>query len=248
MVTAAAAGAAAWAGGAELATPARAVAAILVGILPLLLAAQSRIDPDAIEHAPVEAVYFSSMLLIWAMGALALWAGTASGFSRAAMALRPVDPAIAAAWVGGVTLIAIAIALVARRLGMRESRALEWLLPQTTRERAVFVLLSISAGVGEEMAYRAFLIPALERASGSLALAVLLSSAAFGMVHGYQQAAGAVRATLLGVVLAIPMVVTGSVIPSMLAHALYDVLAGLFLADWLMPGRTRPRRRGPREH
>ena len=248
IVIAAAASVAAWVGASELATPARVVTVVLVGALPLLLAAQGAIDPAALRETPVEAAYLSSMLLIWSIGAAAAWAGNASGFGAAEMGLVPIDPGIAAVWIGALTLAAIAIAVAVRRLGWRESEMLEWLLPETMRERALFVVLSISAGIGEELAYRAFLIPALTRASGSVALAVVVSSVAFGMVHGYQQTSGAVRASLLGALLAVPMLVTGSVVPSMIAHALYDVIAGLLLTDWLIPGRSRPRRSTGREH
>lgn len=248
IVVAAAAGAAAWVGASELPTPARAVTVVLVGVLPLLLAAQSAIDPAALRATPVEAAYFSSMLLIWAIGAAAAWAGHASGFTMREMGLVPVDPVTGALWVGVLTVAAIVIAVAVRKLGWRESGMLEWLLPESARERALFVVLSVSAGIGEELAYRAFLIPALARASGSTALAVVVSSVAFGMVHGYQQTSGAVRASLLGALLAVPMLVTGSVLPSMAAHALYDVVAGVLLTDWLIPGRERPRRSTGREH
>lgn len=248
IVVAAAASAAAWLGASELAAPARAATVVLVGVLPLLLAAQAGIDPSALREAPVEAAYFSSMVLIWIIGAAAAWAGIASGFSTSEMSLVPLGFVQAAVWIGAATLAAFAIALIGRRLGWRESEMLEWLLPESLRERALFVVLSISAGIGEELAYRAFLIPALVRASGSVALAVVVSSVAFGMMHGYQQSSGAVRASLLGALLAVPMLVTGSVIPSMATHALYDILAGLVLTDWLVPGRARPRRSDRLEH
>ena len=248
IVIAAAGGVAAWLGASELPTPARMATVLLVGVLPLLLAAQGAIDARALRETPVEAAYVSSMVLIWAIGAAAAWAGAESGFTPAEMGLVSVDAASGVLWVGAMTVAAIGIAWIGTRFGWRESETLEWLLPESARERALFVALSISAGIGEELAYRAFLIPALERASGSLALAVVVSSIAFGMMHGYQQASGAIRASLLGALLAVPVLVTGSVLPSMAAHALYDIVAGLLITDWLVPGRARPRRPDGRQH
>ena len=150
------------------------------------------------------------------------------------------------AWTGGITLAAIILVAGFRALGWHESHVVAWLLPKSTSERIVFVALSICAGLGEEMAFRAFLIPALDVATGSTALAVVVSSAAFGMMHGYQRASGAVRAGALGALLAVPFLVTGSIHPSMAAHAAYDVIAGLLLGDWLVraPGPNE-RNSGP---
>ena len=242
------ASAAAWTGAAELETPARLLTAILVGALPMLLAAQGVLDPDLLKNTPVETAYVSSMMLIWTIGGAAFWAGTASGFTPADMGLGRTGATTVALWTGIATVAAVAVGLLGRLAGWRESDILEWMLPESARERALFVLLSISAGIGEEIAYRGFLIPALERASGSVVLAVAVSSIAFGMMHGYQQTVGAMRASLLGALLAVPFVVTGSVLPSMLAHAFYDVLAGVLLTDWFVPGRNRPRRPARRQH
>jgi len=243
------AAAAAWLGAAELAEPARVVTVVLVALLPALLLVQARVSAGQLgDDASVLPVYFSSMVLIWAIGALSLWAGWASGITPATMGLIVPDAVAAIAWIGVIVLAALGIALLGRRLGWRESPMLEWLLPVSGRERAVFVLLSISAGVGEEMAYRGFLIPALTEASGSRALAVVVSSLAFGMMHSYQQTTGALRATVLGALLAVPLLTTGSVVPSMAAHALFDVVAGLLLADWLAPGRASRSGRTPRKH
>ena len=123
---------------------------------------------------------------------------------------------------------------------------LERLLPRTHAQRAVFVLLSVSAGVGEELAFRGFLIPALETASGSTRLAVIVSSVAFGMLHSYQRSDGVIRASALGVVMAAPLLATGSLFPSMAAHALYDLVVGLLLADWLV-GRSGAATGGPKQ-
>jgi membrane protease YdiL (CAAX protease family) len=239
---------AAWFGAAELPDPARAVTVVLVAVLPAFLLVQGGIEQKQLRDARVEPVYISSMVLIWAIAALALWAARESDMSFARMGLILPDPITGVAWTGALVLGAIGVALLGRKLGWRESPMLEWLLPVTTRERALFVLLSVSAGVGEEMAYRAFLIPALAGASGSRALAVIVSSIAFGMMHGYQQATGALRASLLGVLLAVPFLITGSIVPSMAAHALFDIVAGLLLADWLLPERASRTHEMRRKH
>lgn len=230
-----AAGALVWLAAGELPPAARAFTALLVGVLPPLLLAQAQVPPSALHGRALVPVYLTSMVLIWGLGIAALAIGRASGFGPATLGLVRLDPDRMLAWTAATTLAAIALAALFRAFGHSEAALLRWLLPKTLAQRIVFAGLSISAGVGEELAFRAFLVPALERASGSIALAVVVSSVAFGMMHSYQRASGALRASVLGALLAMPLLVTGSVLPSMAAHAAYDLIAGLLLADWLIP-------------
>jgi membrane protease YdiL (CAAX protease family) len=124
-----------------------------------------------------------------------------------------------------------------RWLGIRESRILFQILPRTRREKAVFALLSMAAGIGEELAFRGFAVRALELVTGSLASGVLLSSAAFGLLHGYQGWIGIFRTGLMGLVLAVTFVLTGSLWPAILAHTALDLVSGLILGDTLLKER-----------
>ena len=116
----------------------------------------------------------------------------------------------------------------------REAPVLRELLPVSGPERSLFVALSATAGICEEIVFRGFLIHALTLATGSVTLALLLSSCVFGVVHAYQSPLGAVRAALLGALLALPLVFHGSIVPAILAHTLIDILSGLWLARWLL--------------
>ena len=242
------AGALVWIAAGELETPARVFTTLLVGLLPALLMLQARPPVDELRDRSVLPVYLSSIAFISALGIAALWVGRASGFTHADLGLVRTSPVTLVAWTGAMTLGAFTIVAAFRMYGVRESPLVEWLLPKRTHERIVFVLLSISAGAGEELAFRGFLVPALERATGSSLVAVVVSSAAFGMMHSYQQASGALRASALGALLALPVLVTGSIYPSMLAHAAYDIIAGLALADWLMRAPRRNAGDSARKH
>ncbi|HUF13342.1 MAG TPA: type II CAAX endopeptidase family protein [Longimicrobiales bacterium] len=234
----------AWLAAGELPTPARLVTVVLVAVLPALLLAQGTIRSDEIAGLPIVPAYLSSMIMIWGIGAAAVWAGLASGMPAARLGFVSIDAVDGLVWTGAITLVALAVLAAGRMLGRREAPLLERLLPRTAVERAVFVLLSLSAGAGEELAFRSFLIPALHAASGSRALAVVVSSLAFGMLHSYQGAVGVLRASVLGALLSAPLLATGSVYPSIAAHALYDLIAGLLLADWLLRRGDRADRDG----
>ena len=57
-------------------------------------------------------------------------------------------------------------------------------------------------------------------------LAVSLATLSFGLSHGYKSVVGMLRSSLVGLVLAVPMLVTGTVLPSIIAHAVMDLIAG----------------------
>jgi len=216
--------------------PGRIVTALLVVVLPVAFLGQARLG-DADVLPPRRAIYFSSAIGIWLLAVLAAAAGTFSGFSSSQMGLFLPGAATLAGWSVAGTLVALAALAVGRMLNVSENAVLRHVLPRTASEKRWFVMLSLSAGIGEELAYRAFLIPAIALVTGSLWVAAAIASLAFGAIHSYQGMTGALRAGALGFLLAVPFVITGSVVPSMVAHAAYDLIAGIFLADWLLRSR-----------
>lgn len=206
---------------------------LLVAVLPPIMIAQVPLAEAVPELLPRPAVYLSSALALWALTLLAALAVWASGFDARTLGLVVLPPGELAAWTLGITLTGLAVQVAGRVLRFRESPILLHLLPRTRKEKAAFGLLSLSAGIGEELVFRSFLIPTLTLASGSAGVALLVSSTLFGLLHAYQRVVGALRAAALGAVLGVPFLLCGSVLPSMLAHTALDLLAGLWLADWL---------------
>jgi membrane protease YdiL (CAAX protease family) len=64
-------------------------------------------------------------------------------------------------------------------------------------------------------------------ALGSPWPAMGLASVSFGISHGYQRLIGIVRATLLGTLLALPVVFTGSLFPAIVAHFWINAVIGI---------------------
>jgi membrane protease YdiL (CAAX protease family) len=213
--------------------------ALLMELLPILGLAQLPLVEDEGEF-PRLGVYLSSAAVILVLG----WAGLVIGsreLGREAMGLGTGEPVGILLWALVVTVaihLLQGVFFVGRRwLGIRESRILFQILPRTRREKAVFALLSMAAGIGEELAFRGFAVRALELVTGSLASGVLLSSAAFGLLHGYQGWIGIFRTGLMGLVLAVTFVLTGSLWPAILAHTALDLVSGLILGDTLLKER-----------
>ena len=102
---------------------------------------------------------------------------------------------------------------------------LEALLPHTPEEYRRFAVLGITAGVGEELFFRGFMIWYLS-AWMDVVPAAALSSAIFGIGHAYQGGKGVLQTFLLGAFLAGVYLVSGSIYPCMLIHALMDLHSG----------------------
>lgn len=218
----------------ELPWPALALLVVLLAVLPPLSVAQATAAPHAVMELRRLSVYLSSMAALWTLAAVTWLAAHTSGFSPAELGLVALPVSSLAGWTAGAFAAALAMAILARHAGVRESDVLVWLIPRSAEEKLVFVGLALTAGFTEEYIFRGFLIPALDVATGVPALAVVLAVGAFAVLHAYQGVGGIIRAALLGAVLAAPFLVTGSLIPSILAHFAYDIVAGLWLADRLI--------------
>lgn len=217
----------------ELHWAARAWLAVLMAPLPALMVLQAR-QLAAMEHLPRQAAYASSILSLWILAGLTAFASRLAGMQPAAMGLAPLDLPLFLAWTAGLTAAGVGVLFAFHRAGFRDAPIMEQLMPATRSERGWFVALSLTAGITEEFVFRGFLLLALHLATGSLPLAVVLGNAAFGVVHAYQTPTGAARAGLLGVLLTLPLIFEGTLLPAIAAHALIDILSGLWLARHLL--------------
>ncbi len=135
-----------------------------------------------------------------------------------------------------VAVAALAFVLFAQARAVRRSDAararvasrlagVEAMLPHDRAELSRFRALAITAGVCEETLYRGYL---LWYALHWLApvWAVVATSLVFGFGHLYQGPRGMLMTAAVGALLAMVYVVSGSLYPGMLAHALVDLHAG----------------------
>jgi uncharacterized protein len=222
-----------WFNAAELPVPARLWTAALLAVLPPLMVVQAA-QLREFDELPRTAAYTSSIISLWVLALVTAAVSRASGFGAADLGFVSLPLAVLSAWTAGLTAAGIAVLFGFRLLGFRESPLLRQLLPVTGQERWLFAGVSVTAGITEEIVFRGFLLYVLLLATASLPLALLLSACVFGVVHAYQQPAGALRAALLGALLALPLVLHGSIYPAILAHALIDLLSGLWLARYLL--------------
>lgn len=101
------------------------------------------------------------------------------------------------------------------------------ILPVTKNEMLVFTLiLSVSAGVCEELLFRAYLFTLIDSHIGMVA-AILLSSAVFGLWHIYLGWQEVIRTSIMGAVFCGVFIFTGNIILPILLHIFVDVYSGL---------------------
>lgn len=200
-----------------------------------------RTDPGARRS-----FYRRLLVLEWGLAVLALvvWLA-APGVDAAAVGLRwPQDtPGPLAA----VLIVVVLLFVVASTRQLRAGALLETarsarrpgegrhaeppghstlaLLPRTDRERRLFTVVGLTAGVCEEWLYRGFFLAVVAATVGGAPTAVLVAIAAvaFGLAHAYQGRAGIITTGVLGGVMAVLYLDTGSLLLPVLLHALIDL-------------------------
>ena len=101
-----------------------------------------------------------------------------------------------------------------------------FMIPRGRHERRYWIALSLTAGMCEELLYRAFLMWYVMSWLPGIA-AVPISAVVFGIPHFYLGWGGMVKATITGGVLAAIYLITGSLWIPMALHAVIDLGSGL---------------------
>lgn len=98
------------------------------------------------------------------------------------------------------------------------------LIPVTSRERFLWIVVAISAGICEEIVFRGWLLSTLH---GTLSLAgmplILAAAAIFGLAHAYQGITGVLLTALAGALFCGLYVATGSLLVPIVLHTLVDL-------------------------
>jgi membrane protease YdiL (CAAX protease family) len=84
-------------------------------------------------------------------------------------------------------------------LGSNTAKSVDSLLPQSLLEVLVWIGVSITAGICEELAFRGFLQRQFHALSGNIVVAVLAQGLVFGLFHAYQGWQNVMVISLLGI-------------------------------------------------
>ncbi len=180
-------------------------------------------------------LYFSTMAFQWLAAASILWRWQARGLHLASLGMALPAPQLSVLLAVGLSagLAAVQIRSFRRIAQLPPERQgfigelARRLMPHSRTEWLVFVPLTVSVALCEECLYRGFAFAALETASRSLFFAALGSSLLFAAAHLYQGPKGVAATFVVGLVFAGARVLARSLLPSVAAHFVADLLAGV---------------------
>jgi membrane protease YdiL (CAAX protease family) len=113
-------------------------------------------------------------------------------------------------------------------VGQSNAKSVDSLLPRTPVEILLWIGVSITAGVTEELVFRGYLQQQLRAISGSLTAAVIGQGLVFGLAHSYQGWKQVVVISALGVLYGLLAAWRKNLRANMITHAFGDVWE-----DWL---------------
>ncbi|MGV8851499.1 MAG: CPBP family intramembrane glutamic endopeptidase [Rhodoglobus sp.] len=97
------------------------------------------------------------------------------------------------------------------------------ILPRNRQELVLGGLLSINAGIVEELLFRLALPALLFATTGNAIVAIVGSLILFGAMHSYQGVAGIIMTTVIGAIFMGLYVLSGSILAAIIAHAVLDL-------------------------
>ena len=129
----------------------------------------------------------------------------------------------------GFWVVALALLWVFARLLRIDAQARnrQFMLPHGGAEIALWIALSVTAGICEETIFRGYLQRQFVAMTKSAPAGILLSAAAFGAAHAYQGFRLVILISLFGAMFGILAYWRGSVRPGMIVHAWQDSLSGV---------------------
>lgn len=187
--------------------------------------------------------YSLSIAYEWALVGLVLWGihlrkvplrqllGKQEAGARAWIA----DVAIALAyWVTALLVLGMAGAALTKVSGshidpQKIGDVTQKLAPITGIEMLLFLILSISAGICEELVFRGYLQQQFARMSHRIWVGIALSAVVFGCAHGYEGVAGVLLITVYGAMFGVLAHLRQRLRTGMIAHAWHDAISGVAL-------------------
>jgi len=108
---------------------------------------------------------------------------------------------------------------------------LERLAPSSPWQIIAWILLSLLAGICEEIVFRGYLQRQFEAwTHGRVIVAVLLTAICFGAAHAYQGPRGMFLIGVYGGLFSLLALVRGTLRPGMIAHGWHDMMTGIAIA------------------
>ena len=190
--------------------------------------------------------HLSTLRGLWVLG-LATLAVDGFGSRLGIRALHTLPaPASLLLWTAGVlaTCVVLSVIVVAIRdaLNQPPSEVAQLMLPQVPADWPLFTAVCLTAGLVEEFVCRGVCLGLLIQVLKSPVLALLIVNVSFAFGHLSQGRLAVLRSGTLGVVLTLPVLATGALLPSIAAHTATNLMTPLWSrsARAQAAGRTAP--------
>jgi membrane protease YdiL (CAAX protease family) len=182
-------------------------------------------------------IYAWNILALWSLAGACVWITQMNYLTLNDLGERPGN-AHRTLLISGI-LVAIIVLLIGAQKKQKKKASpqqlnnsldrVRRLLPKNRTERAVWIVVSLTAGVCEEVLYRGWLLSLFAATLGSVWLGLLISSILFGFAHAYQGRPAILGTGAIGAVFGFLFIFSGSLIPGQVLHAAMDLNNGLAL-------------------
>jgi membrane protease YdiL (CAAX protease family) len=218
---------------------------VLVIAILLLSAAGSNRQHLVITSRTRVLQYVLTLTWEWLLFAFCVWGARKSGTSLRDLVggrWREIEDALidvltaAGFWIAAMVVLALAARLLHLAGGNQLDdvrRQIGFLVPRGTRELALWFLLSVTAGICEEVVFRGYLQRQFAALSKNVWAGIVLSGLIFGSAHGYEGAGRMVLVGIYGMLFGLLAHFRRSLRPGMIAHAFHDGIMGLALRFFL---------------
>lgn len=182
----------------------------------------------AMASVPLSRRFYAMLLPQIILGALAIVTGLVEGVE-----LFPRRAPTLLSWLGALAFLGVTLVLVRphwRRSVEEDKPAWRLFAPTSRREKRMWIALSLSAGVGEELVWRGVLPALIGEALGSFAAGIALSVVSFALAHAIQGLRSVLAIAAIALAFHALVFVSGSLYVAMATHFAYDVAAGFTYA------------------
>ncbi|HYL96963.1 MAG TPA: CPBP family intramembrane glutamic endopeptidase [Terriglobales bacterium] len=200
-------------------------------VLGFRLQHQSGADSVLAQHRNMAPLYLSLIALEWG-----LVAAVRAGIHKKGISLWEVVGGRWSSWKDVARDVALCIPflvlwdgaawLMHRLLGPDQAKSINSLLPQSAVEIVLWIAVSISAGICEEITFRGYFQKQFAAYTGSIFAGVLLQGIVFGLGHAYQGVKQVIIISVLGIIYGWFAAWRKSLRPAMIAHAWTDIYSG----------------------
>jgi hypothetical protein len=177
---------------------------------------------------PISQIYLPTIIIEWLVFLLVLLVLkrgkenlSTVGFSRLTLA----NLGIGLGFLLTANIILFGLAYFLQFFHLTVPKEIAFILPRTKTERLFWVILSITAGICEEIGFRGYVLTKLNLFLNNWYLTVAISSISFGLGHFYQGIGGIILTGIYGFLFCLLFIWRKSLIPGIFAHSLQDLTA-----------------------